>query len=134
MKGAQKWEPDWDWEAHTHRRETGLIEHTCFHGIGHPSPGSILWMEEATGETSWGIHGCDGCCADPTFPSYKASLVIAHAIIRKQNEQLKELSEPFNSARRDSKPMDHTYNRQEPRRVTEMALSMSDEADQVGDE
>jgi len=110
MKGETPWESDWEWEVHTQRRESGLIEHICSHGIGHPTPGSVLWQEEAEGiegPSHWSVHGCDGCCADPTFPGYKASLVIAHTIIRKQNIQLKELSE----------------------RVTEMALSISEEAD-----
>lgn len=47
------------------RRETGLLEATCLHGIGHPIRESIEWMEEhgpAGARGAWGVHGCDGCC------------------------------------------------------------------------
>lgn len=44
-------------------RETALVERTCPHGIGHPDPDSVAYMRHVTGESSWGIHGCDGCCA-----------------------------------------------------------------------
>lgn len=45
----------WDWEKNTIRRETGLIEHRCRHGVGHPNPVSALWMAESTnqGEDVW---------------------------------------------------------------------------------
>lgn len=55
----------------THRRETSLIEHICEHGVGHPNAGSMLRMDEIHGEGSkgtWGVHGCDGCCARDDFP------------------------------------------------------------------
>ena len=84
---------DWDWEAHKLRRETGLLEHICPHGVGHPNPGSILWMAEETGSDTWGIHGCDGCCSHESFPTFEDSLVVAHAIIRRQKEIIKELIE-----------------------------------------
>jgi hypothetical protein len=42
-------------------RETGLVERTCEHGIGHPDPDSMRWMNKTFGD-GWGIHGCDGCC------------------------------------------------------------------------
>lgn len=42
-------------------RETALIERRCVHGIGHPDPDSLRWMNANMGE-GWGIHGCDGCC------------------------------------------------------------------------
>ena len=49
----------------TIRRETGLVEHVCKHGVGHPACGSVMWMEATLDERSkgtWGVHGCDGCC------------------------------------------------------------------------
>lgn len=90
------------WEANTLRRETGLIEHRCPHGIGHPNPGSALWIAEGiiarrAGEDdgdettvdamldAWMVHGCDGCCRQPTFPGYKAALIHAHGLIREAN-------------------------------------------------
>lgn len=89
----------------TYRRETGLIEHICEHGVGHPNAGSIQYMEYGTRYyndirleddvvdfdpsipsepyrgSSWGIHGCDGCCREGTFPG-RAAGAIAHAIKR----------------------------------------------------
>ena len=44
-------------------RETGLIERTCSHGIGHPDPDSVDYLNRTIGK-GWGVHGCDGCCAE----------------------------------------------------------------------
>lgn len=49
-------------------RETGLVERMCPHGVGHPDPDSVVWMEENAGDGNkgtWGVHGCDGCCSKP---------------------------------------------------------------------
>lgn len=68
----------------TVRRETGLIEHTCEHGVGHTNPASAIriasmciddelyhgngiLLDEAI---AWTIHGCDGCCNHPSFPGH----------------------------------------------------------------
>ena len=58
-------------------RGSGLVEDTCPHIIGHPNPDSVAYLDWAT-ESSWGSHGCDGCCgpipkgsdrgADPGWP------------------------------------------------------------------
>lgn len=40
----------------------GLMERICRHGVGHPDPDSVDFLERVTGETHWGVHGCDGCC------------------------------------------------------------------------
>lgn len=45
-------------------RETGLIERLCPHGVGHPDPDSVDWMNSVTKQNSWGVHGCDGCCIE----------------------------------------------------------------------
>lgn len=50
------------------RRASGLIEAVCEHGVGHPVWESIKQMEEATGDSTWGIHGCCGCCSREDFP------------------------------------------------------------------
>jgi len=47
------------------RRETRLLEAICKHGIGHPIPESIEWMDQhgpAGAKGTWSVHGCDGCC------------------------------------------------------------------------
>lgn len=49
-------------------RETGLIERTCIHGIGHPDPDSQDYMDRTTGQ-GYGVHGCDGCCSSRSVPS-----------------------------------------------------------------
>ena len=43
-----------------------MAERLCPHGIGHPDPDSGAWMAEHTPvQYADGVHGCDGCCADP---------------------------------------------------------------------
>lgn len=44
-------------------RETGLIERICPHGVGHPDPDSVAYWNQQTGQSAWGVHGCDGCCS-----------------------------------------------------------------------
>ena len=48
------------------RRENGLIENVCTHGVGHPAYGSVDWMVKYEGYDADRLftHGCDGCCAD----------------------------------------------------------------------
>ena len=43
-------------------RASALVERTCEHGVGHPDPDSVKYMNKATGQDAWGVHGCDGCC------------------------------------------------------------------------
>jgi hypothetical protein len=36
-------------------------ERICPHGVGHPDPDDMaFWI--SVGESSMGVHGCDGCC------------------------------------------------------------------------
>ena len=44
-------------------RGSGLLEHVCQHGVGHPDPASARKLGEG-----FGIHGCDGCCQRDDFP------------------------------------------------------------------
>jgi hypothetical protein len=46
----------------TIRRESGLIEHVCSHHIGHPAYGSVDFASKKSGQKTWCVHGCDGCC------------------------------------------------------------------------
>lgn len=39
------------------RWDTGVMERTCPHGVGHPDPDGPYEDDE----WQW-IHGCDGCC------------------------------------------------------------------------
>ena len=52
--------------ANTIRRESGLVEHICEHGCGHPAVASVHWME-IQGHTHMSVHGCDGCCRTPEW-------------------------------------------------------------------
>lgn len=47
-----------DWAVGQVVRETGLVEDTCEHGVGHPN---IEWLKRH-GSAGAGVHGCDGCC------------------------------------------------------------------------
>lgn len=44
------------------RRDRGIMERICPHGIGHPDPDDLAYLE-SVGRTGEGVHGCDGCCA-----------------------------------------------------------------------
>ncbi len=97
----------------TIRRETGLVEHVCEHGVGHPNHGSALWQAEGWAkrdqenesdqrpfdelvedhEYCERIHGCDGCCGRSDFPgTYRDSLRHAHKMLQIQNDTIKALS------------------------------------------
>lgn len=43
------------------REDRGFFERICPHGIGHPDPDSLRYMESLGLDVS--VHGCDGCCA-----------------------------------------------------------------------
>jgi hypothetical protein len=63
-----------DWPTHF-REDRYLMERTCKHGVGHPDPDDVAWQESrADPEDAWAIsvHGCCGCCADPSLPDIEA--------------------------------------------------------------
>lgn len=40
-----------------------LMERICRHGVGHPDPDSLRWLEaNLPMGSAWAVHGCDGCC------------------------------------------------------------------------
>ena len=44
-----------------------LIERICEHGVGHPDPDSVAFLETISkpgAKGTWGTHGCDGCCGE----------------------------------------------------------------------
>jgi len=57
-------------------RESTLMERKCPHGIGHPDPDSLAWMER-NGRKGYGVHGCDGCCQKPKALRTASTLVEA---------------------------------------------------------
>lgn len=48
---------------------SGLVERQCEHGVGHPDPDSVRYLQRETGDTGWGTHGCDGCCRGQLVPA-----------------------------------------------------------------
>lgn len=44
------------------RQDRGIMERICPHGVGHPDPDDYRLRNGDDG----GIHGCDGCCGDPS--------------------------------------------------------------------
>jgi hypothetical protein len=44
------------------RADTGIMERTCPHGIGHPDPDDLAYHETLLGHYWLAVHGCDGCC------------------------------------------------------------------------
>lgn len=43
-------------------RADRLTERLCAHGIGHPDPDTLVYLETFTKYKMSGVHGCDGCC------------------------------------------------------------------------
>ena len=51
------------WPINVRYDRGGLTERICGHGIGHPDPDSLDWMNNV-GRIDDGVHGCDGCCGE----------------------------------------------------------------------
>lgn len=49
------------WNMYVRMDRNTLVERICPHGIGHPDPDSLRWLNEH-GVEDGGTHGCDGCC------------------------------------------------------------------------
>ena len=59
--------------VHERVRETGLVEHICEHGCGHPATYSVRWFEKQ-GFKGMGVHGCCGCCSRPEWKKAEKDL------------------------------------------------------------
>jgi hypothetical protein len=69
------------------RGDRGFMERTCPHGIGHPDPDQMSYIEGTRGERAAyyeGIHGCDGCCAH--FPVKIVDIRQEHLVFQVNNE------------------------------------------------
>lgn len=47
------------------RGDRGLMERICKHGVGHPDPDHLDFVERTSGKEAAdveSVHGCDGCC------------------------------------------------------------------------
>lgn len=58
-----------DWPILIRHDRNCMAERTCPHGIGHPDPDSLGWMQ-SVGIDDDGTHGCDGCCTAPGMRKY----------------------------------------------------------------
>lgn len=50
------------WKIFVRFDRGGLVERLCTHGVGHPDPDSLLYLE-GIGRKDDGVHGCCGCCS-----------------------------------------------------------------------
>lgn len=80
-QGSPTIDTDFPWRK-TIRRETGLVEHICIHGVGHPAYASADYLDQVT-EGGYFIHSCDGCCGteDWQFHDMKEGIRIANSLI-----------------------------------------------------
>jgi len=54
--GMMDWALNW-------RGDKQIFERICPHGVGHPDPDSVWYVEVVHNQPSTiSIHGCDGCC------------------------------------------------------------------------
>lgn len=102
----------------TIRRETGIVEHICKCGVGHPAFASVDFFNKALGlapdDMSLSVHGCCGCCSKPEWQLADARLgsCLANTIILTQKETIHELRTGGPYART---PDVKTYNTTTPR-------------------
>ena len=68
-----------DWPLNL--RESMLMERICSHGIGHPDPDSLAWMER-NGREGYGVHGCDGCCSGKRYATQADVEAAAAAVVK----------------------------------------------------
>lgn len=73
------------------RGDRYLMERMCEHGVGHPDPDHIDFIQRTRGDEAARCearHGCDGCCAAPHERSEGPSDPKAYmAWVRQQVEQ-----------------------------------------------
>lgn len=53
-----------DWPMTVRTDRNALVERLCEHGVGHPDPDSTRYLTALWPGGGFGIHGCDGCCAE----------------------------------------------------------------------
>lgn len=92
----------------TIRRSSGLIEHICKCGVGHPAIGSVQFLE-LQGMEMMDVHGCCGCCHTPEWRLADAveGLKIANELLfnlikekKKFKEEIKALKDEISVLRK----------------------------------
>ena len=70
-------------------RETGLLEWTCEHGVGHADEDSAQEIADKYGHKidTWLVHGCDGCCEKADFPGKKIGVKNKKELINKWRKE-----------------------------------------------
>lgn len=54
-----------------YRADRNMVERICPHGVGHPDPDHLGWVEREQGKEAAeaeAIHSCDGCCSGDKEP------------------------------------------------------------------
>ena len=47
-------------------RPDGRIERMCPHSVGPPDPDAARWLTKTQAHLAPWVHGCDGCCREPS--------------------------------------------------------------------
>lgn len=58
------------------RDDRRMFERVCRHGVGHPDPDWLGFVERTEGAErarTESVHGCDGCCSRPKEPEQPGS-------------------------------------------------------------
>jgi hypothetical protein len=80
---------------HTIRRESGLVEHVCKHGLGHPAYASADYMNNSLPEDDsnnpYLVHGCCGCChsAEWKLADMQQGIKIANSLLKQYQKEIK---------------------------------------------
>ena len=84
----------------TIRRESGLVEFVCEHGVGHPVWGSADFLASYDSPSaelrsrkrdSWMTHGCDGCCGDHFEELLYQSVEVGNDLLHEWIDLVKDL-------------------------------------------
>lgn len=86
----------------------GLVERICEHGVGHPDPDSLAYIDKCLEAAGWekddGIHGCDGDC---TLSVYMNNLKSKYITNRTQiKEIIRSIREATNCNRCGAQPIE----------------------------
>lgn len=92
------------WE-NTLRRENGIVEHICKHGVGHPIYGSAHFMGLFHDDPTMVhlVHGCDGCCQNEMWQriEMKGSVEVSNYIIIALRREIETLQAENNDLKEE---------------------------------
>jgi len=94
----------------TIRRESGLVEFVCEHGVGHPVWGSADFLasydrpsveDRCRKRDSWMSHGCDGCCSNHFEELLYQSVEIGNDLLHEWIDVVKDLRDEIADLNRE---------------------------------